>query len=63
MSAMQKLLLARLSRLTYMRLAYREDLNGEGIRLLDRCIQATLNDCDDFGLGDEARRRLAGGVA
>ena len=59
----QRLLLARLARLTYMRHAYRQDLNGEGVRLLDRCIQATLNDCDDFGIGDEARLRLAGGVA
>jgi hypothetical protein len=52
--------ISRLERLIRMRRDYREDLNPLGIRLLDRAIEATYQDCVDYGAGDRARIILAG---
>jgi hypothetical protein len=52
---MKLVFLNRLRRLIRMRREYREDLNPLGILLLDRSIDATYQDCIDFGAGDQAR--------
>ena len=49
------LFISRLERLLRMRKDYREDLNPLGLRLMDRAIDATYNDCVDFGAGIEAK--------
>ncbi len=54
--------LRRLERLLRMRREYREDLNPLGIRLLDRAIEATFQDCVDFGGAREARNLMTGYV-
>lgn len=54
--------LRRLERLIRMRRDYREDLNPLGIRLLDRAIEATFQDCIDFGGEKEARNLMTGYV-
>jgi hypothetical protein len=45
-----------------MRRDYREDLNPLGIRLLDRAIEATFQDCVDFGGVKEANILMTGYV-
>ena len=50
--------LNRLRRLIRMRRVYREDLNPLGILLLERSIDATYQDCIDFGAGDQARELM-----
>jgi hypothetical protein len=52
--------LRRLERLIRMRSDYREDLNPLGLRLLDRAIESTYQDCLDFG-GDVPARVLMTG--
>jgi hypothetical protein len=52
------LFLERLERLIRMRRDYRDDLNPLGFRLLDRAIDATYQDCIDFGAANEARALL-----
>ena len=54
--------LRRLERLIRMRRDYREDLNPLGIRLLDRAIEATFQDCVDFGGAKEASVLMTGYV-
>jgi hypothetical protein len=54
--------LRRLARLIRMRRDYREDLNPLGIRLLDRAIESTFQDCVDFGGAREARALMTGYV-
>ena len=54
--------LKRLERLIRMRRDYREDLNPLGIRLLDRAIEATFQDCVDFGGAKEAQDLMTGYV-
>jgi hypothetical protein len=49
----------RLERLIRMRHDYRDDLNPLGLRLLDRAIYSTFQDCIDFGAGDKARSLMA----
>ena len=51
----QAIFISRLQRLIRMRKDYRDDLNPLGFRLLDRAIDATYQDCLDFGAGDQAR--------
>jgi hypothetical protein len=52
------LFVTRLRRLIRMRREYHEDLNPLGFRLLDRAIDATYQDCIDYGAGDEAKAIL-----
>ena len=52
----QAIFIGRLERLVRMRNEYRDDLNPLGFRLLDRAIDATFQDCLDYGAGDEARK-------
>lgn len=47
--------LQRLRRLLRLRRDHFEELNEQGLRLLDRSIFATYCDCIDIGQGDEAR--------
>lgn len=58
----RQVFLRRLERLIRMRREYREDLNPLGIRLLDRAIEATFQDCIDFGGMKEAKALMAGYV-
>jgi hypothetical protein len=56
----QALFVKRLERLIRLRSHYREDLNPLGLLLLDRAIDATYQDCIDFGVADKARILMAG---
>ena len=56
---LKALFVTRLQRLIRMRQDYREDLNPLGFRLLDRAIDATFQDCIDYGAADEARAIMA----
>jgi hypothetical protein len=49
----------RLERLIRLRCEYSQDLNPLGLRLLDRSIHSTYQDCIDFGAVDEAKNLLA----
>ena len=60
--AARRTFIKRLERLIRMRRDYREDLNPLGIRLLDRAIEGTFQDCVDFGGAREARDLMAGYV-
>jgi hypothetical protein len=53
------LFVSRLERLIRLRREYREDLNPLGIRLLDRAIYATYQDCIDYGAMREAEALMA----
>ena len=53
------LFVSRLRRLIQQRKDYSEDLNPLGIRLLDRAIDATYQDCIDYGASSEARTLMA----
>lgn len=48
----------RLARLIRMRRDYHDDLNPLGFRLLDRAIDATYQDCLDYGAGEEAKELM-----
>jgi hypothetical protein len=50
--------LTRLRRLLRLRRDHLEDLNEQGLRLLDRSIFAAYCDCIDIGEGDAARSVL-----
>ena len=54
----QAIFLSRLERLVRMRRDYRDDLNPLGFRLLDRAIDATFQDCLDYGAGRQAQSIL-----
>jgi hypothetical protein len=47
--------LSRLRRLLRLRRDHYDELNEQGLRLLDRSIFAAYCDCIDIGLGDAAR--------
>jgi hypothetical protein len=47
------LFVRRLERLIRLRRDYSEDLNPLGLRLLDRAIHSTYQDCIDYGARDE----------
>lgn len=51
----KSLFVSRLERLVRLRKDYREDLNPLGLRLLDRAIYATYQDCIEYGAADKAR--------
>jgi hypothetical protein len=53
-------LLKRLERLLRLRRDYREDLNPVGLRLMDRAIYATYQDCIEYGAADRARLLMVG---
>ena len=53
------LFVSRLERLIRLRCQYREDLNPLGIRLLDRAIYATYQDCIEYGATGEADALMA----
>ena len=53
------LFVSRLERLIRMRHDYRDDLNPLGLRLLDRALWATYQDCIDFGAVKEANEVMA----
>jgi hypothetical protein len=66
-SALQNAYLGRLRRLLRLRTDHHEDLNEQGLWLLDRSIFTTYRDCVDLGLGFLAQsiiRRLSaqGGI-
>ena len=61
-SALQDACLARMRRLLRLRFSHREDLNEQGLWLLDRSIFATYRDCVELGVGyvaQEIIRRLS----
>ncbi len=58
LSPMQSHFLQRLSRLLKMRSEQREQLNEDGLRLIDRTIYATYCDAVDVGVTEEAQKLL-----
>jgi hypothetical protein len=61
-SAVQNAYLGRLRRLLRLRTDHREDLNDQGLWLLDRSIFTTYRDCVELGVGFVAQgiiRRLS----
>jgi hypothetical protein len=52
------LYVSRLERLIRLRRDYEGHLNDLGVQLLDRSIVATVRDCDDSGVGAQARALL-----
>jgi hypothetical protein len=62
MSALQNAYLGRLRRLLRLRTDHHEDLNEQGLWLLDRSIFTTYRDCVELGVGFVAQgvlRRLS----
>ncbi len=57
-SALQLHFLRRLNRLLRLRQEQGPDLNGEGVRLIDRAIYATYCDATDVGVAEEAQKLL-----
>jgi hypothetical protein len=53
------LFIRRLERLIRLRREYRDDLNPLGLRLLDRAIYSTYQDCLVYGAGEEVRTIVA----
>jgi hypothetical protein len=53
------LFVRRLERLMRLRHEYVDDLNPLGLRLLDRALWATYQDCIDFGATKEANEVMA----
>lgn len=51
-------LVRRLVRLTRLRVEYAQEVNGRGLKLLDRAIRATVGDLQDFGRVEEAAELL-----
>lgn len=47
--------LSQLERLWTLKSEYAEDLNPIGMRLLDRAIESTFEDCNEAGVGERAR--------
>jgi hypothetical protein len=48
----------RLARLIQLHRNFEDDLNSQGVRLLERSIYATYLDCIEFGATDQARMLL-----
>ena len=59
--ALQEVYLQRLRRLQRLRQLHEEELNRQGIRLLDRSLFAAYCDCRDIGAEEGARAILRGG--
>ena len=57
-SPLQLHFLRRLNRLLRLRREQSPELNGEGIRLIDRAIYATYCDTTDVGVAEEAQKLL-----
>ncbi len=57
-SPLQLHFLRRLNRLLRLRREQSPELNGEGIRLIDRAIYATYCDASDVGVAEEAQKLL-----
>lgn len=57
-SPLQFYFLRRLHRLLRLRQEQGSDLNGEGVRLIDRAIYSTYCDCSDVGVVEEAQKLL-----
>jgi hypothetical protein len=53
------LFVRRLERLIRLRREYSEDLNPLGLRLLDRAIHSTYQDCIEYGARDEVKDLIA----
>jgi hypothetical protein len=53
------LFVRRLERLMRLRREYVDDLNPLGLRLLDRALYATYQDCVDFGAAREANEIMS----
>ena len=53
------LFVRRLERLLRLRREYSEDLNPLGLRLLDRAIHSTYQDCIDYGARDQVKDLIA----
>ena len=51
-------LVKRLERLIRLRVDYAQDVNAEGLKLLDRSIRATVTDLSDVGRAEEAAELL-----
>lgn len=58
LSPMQSHFLQRLSRLLKLRSEQSDQLNDDGLRLIDRTIYATYCDAVDVGVTEEAQRLL-----
>lgn len=50
--------LSRLQRLLRLRSEHEDDLNGQGLHLLNRSIFSAYCECRDAGFGDDARQVL-----
>lgn len=59
-ASLREIYLQRLTRLQQLRQRHQSELNGSGLRLLDRSVFAAYCDCRDAGAEDEAREVLAG---
>lgn len=57
-SPLQLHFLRRLNRLLRLRQEQGQELNGEGVRLIDRAIYSTYCDASDVGVAEEAQRLL-----
>ena len=57
-SPLQLHFLRRLNRLLRLRREQGGELNGEGVRLIDRAIYCTYCDASDVGVAEEAQRLL-----
>ena len=57
-SPLQLHFLQRLSRLLRLRQEQAPELNGDGVRLIDRAIYATYCDASDVGVAEEAQNLL-----
>jgi hypothetical protein len=57
-SPLQLHFLGRLNRLLRLRTRQSDELNGEGVRLIDRAIYSTYCDACDAGVGEEAQKLL-----
>lgn len=57
-ASLQGIYLTRLQRLLRLRRRHEHELNGQGIRLLDRSIFAAYCDCIEVGADDPARSIL-----
>lgn len=51
--------LARLRRLLRLRRDHAEEMNAQGVSLMDNCIVATFQDCVRVGAAEEARKIMA----
>lgn len=59
-ASLREIYLQRLTRLQQLRQRHQSELNGSGLRLLDRSVFAAYCDCRDAGAEEEAREVLAG---